>query len=95
MELNVVYIENKPVMNCVLAVVTGLSNPNTQEITLKARGRAISTSIDAAEIAKRKIVKGLEVSKIATGTEEIQEEGGKRAVSTIEITLTRQKPPTS
>ena len=85
---NVVYIGRKPPMSYVLAVLTGFSATNTDEIVLKARGRAISTAVDVAEIARRRFVKGLEVSDITIGTENMTREGGEtRGVSTIEITL--------
>ncbi len=87
-EPNVIYIGNKPVMSYVLAVITSFSAPDTKEVTLKARGRAITTAVDVAEITKRRFMKGLDVNGIDIGTEEIpQEAGGVRAVSTIEITL--------
>ncbi|MDO9044707.1 MAG: RNA-binding protein, partial [Methanobacteriaceae archaeon] len=43
-EENVVYIGNKPVMNYVLAVVTQM-NGGSNEVVLKARGRAISRAV--------------------------------------------------
>ena len=85
---NVVFIGRKPTMNYVLAVITGFSTLNNEEVVLKARGRAISTAIDVAEIARHRFLKDLKVDKIITGTEEIsQEDGRTRMVSTIEITL--------
>ncbi len=85
---NVVFIGRKPTMNYVLAVITGFSTLNTEEVVLKARGRAISTAIDVAEIARHRFLKDLKVDKIITGTEEMsQEDGRTRMVSTIEITL--------
>ncbi|MEM2094654.1 MAG: DNA-binding protein Alba [Candidatus Bathyarchaeia archaeon] len=87
-EPNIIYIGNKPVMSYVLAVITSFSAPDTKEVTLKARGRAITTAVDVAEITKRRFMKQLDVDGIVIGTEEItQESGGTRAVSTIEITL--------
>jgi len=48
-------------------------------------------AVDVAEITRRRFMKDLNVGKITTGTEEMsQEEGGTRAVSTIEITLMRE-----
>ncbi|MDH5690363.1 MAG: DNA-binding protein Alba [Candidatus Bathyarchaeota archaeon] len=89
-EQNIVYIGKKPTMNYVLAVITGFNSVDTKEVTLKARGRSITTTVDVAEIVRRKFMKELNVGKITIGTEEIeQEEGGTRNVSTIEITLTR------
>ena len=88
-ESNVVYIGQKPPMAYVLAVLTSFSDTNTPEVLLKARGRSITTAVDVAEIARRRFLKELTVSNISIGTEELeQREGGTRAVSTIEITLT-------
>ena len=89
-EQNIVYIGRKPTMNYVLAVITSFNSTDTKEVTLKARGRSITTTVDVAEIVRRKFIKELNAGKITIGTEEIeQEEGGTRNVSTIEITLTR------
>ena len=89
-EQNIVYIGRKPTMNYVLAVITSFNSTDTKEVTLKARGRSITTTVDVAEIVRRKFMKELNIGKITIGTEEIeQEEGGTRNVSTIEITLTR------
>ena len=87
-----VFIGNKPPMNYVLAIITDLSAGTTNEITLKARGRAITTAVDAAEIARRRFLKDLKVTKIAIGTEELPPREGEnraRSVSTMEITLTK------
>jgi DNA-binding protein len=90
---NTVFIGGKPPMNYVLAIITSLSAPNAKKITLKARGRAITTAVDAAEITRRRFIKELKVSKIAIGTEEMPAREGEnraRMVSTIEITLTKE-----
>jgi len=90
-ESNVVYIGRKPVMSYVLAVITSFKGSNAKEVTLKARGRAITTAVDAAEITRRRFMTELNIGKITIGTEEIKrEEGGTRNVSTIEITLTSE-----
>jgi len=65
------FIGSKPAMSYVLAIITSLSASNAKEITLKARGRAITTAVDAAEITRNRFLKDLKVSKIAIGTEEI------------------------
>jgi len=86
---NTVYIGRKPTMSYVLAVITSFNSSDTKEVTLKARGRAITTAVDVAEIVNNRFMKELNVSKITIGTEEIQqEEGGTRNVSTMEIKLT-------
>jgi DNA-binding protein len=92
-EPNTVFIGRKPPMNYVLAVITLFSAGN-KEVTLKARGQAITTAIDAAEITRRRFMQGLKVNKINLGTDEVQmQEGGTKNVSTIEITLTKEAKP--
>ncbi len=87
-EQNVVYIGRKPVMSYVLAIITYFNSPEAKEVVLKARGRAITTAVDVAEITRRRFLEKIKTSKISIGTEEITEEGGRaRAVSTIDITL--------
>ena len=87
---NIVYIGRKPVMSYVLAVITSFNSSDTKEVTLKARGRSMTTSVDVAEVVRRRFMKDLKASKIKIGTEELQQqEGGTRNVSTMEITLTR------
>ena len=91
-EPNVIYVGRKPPMNYVLGIITGFSGSNTKEVTLKARGQAITTAIDAAEITRRRFMKELNIGKITIGTEEMPPREGEsraRMVSTIEITLTR------
>lgn len=85
---NVVYIGTKPVMSYVLAVITNFNSPSAKEVVLKARGRAITTAVDVAEITRRRFMEKLAVKDIKIGTEELTEESGRvRAVSTVEITL--------
>ena len=89
-EPNTVYIGRKPTMNYVLAVITSFNSSDTKKVTLKARGRAITTAVDVAEIVNNRFMKDLNVGEITIGTEELQqEEGGTRNVSTIEISLAR------
>jgi archaea-specific DNA-binding protein len=89
-EENVVYIGNKPVMNYVLAVVTQM-NAGVSEVILKARGRAISRAVDAAEIVRNRFITDAEVESIDISTEEIlNNEGISSNVSAIEIKLSRE-----
>jgi len=60
-----------------------------KDVTLKARGRAITTAIDVVEIVRRKFLKDLKTEKIEIGTEELPRDDGTRNVSTIEINLKR------
>jgi DNA-binding protein len=87
-----VFIGRKPAMSYVLAIITSLSSSNAKEITLKARGQAITTAVDVAEIARSRFLKDLKIGKISIGTEEMPAREGQnrpRMVSTMEITLTR------
>jgi len=89
----IVFIGNKMPMDYVLAIITGMSANNAKEITLKARGQAITTAVDAAEITRNRFLKDLKVSKIKIGTEEMPAREGEnrsRMVSTIEIVLTKK-----
>ena len=88
----IVFVVSKTPMDYVLAVMTRLSAGNAKEVVLKARGRAIATAVDVAEITRNRFLKDLKVSKIAIGTEEMPAREGEarsRMVSTIEIVLTK------
>jgi DNA-binding protein len=86
-----VFIGRKPTMNYVLAVMTHFNSSDSNEAVIKARGRAITTAVDVAEIVNKRFLKDLNVKDIKIGTEEIQqEEGGTRNVSTIEIMMVRK-----
>ena len=90
MSENVVYVGSKPVMNYVTAIMTAFGR-NPEEVVLRARGRAISTAVDAAEVTRNRFLSDLKPS-ISIGTEEMKgEEGRTRNVSTIEIIL-RKSP---
>ena len=91
-EPNVIYVGRKPPMNYVLGIITSFSGSDTKEVTLKARGQAITTAVDAAEITRHRFMKNLSIGKITIGTEEMPPREGEnrtRMVSTMEITLTR------
>jgi len=89
-EENIVYIGNKPVMNYVLAVVTQM-NEGVIQVTLKARGRAISRAVDVAEIVRNRFVTDVQIGAINISTEEIlNNEGSNTNVSAIEIFLSRE-----
>ena len=89
---DVIFVGNKPPMSYVLAIITAFSSGTQKEITLKARGQAITTAVDVAEITRSRFIKDLKVTKIAIGTAEMPPREGEnrsRMVSTIEITLTK------
>ncbi|MEA2034466.1 MAG: DNA-binding protein Alba [Euryarchaeota archaeon] len=83
---NTVFVGNKPVMNYVLAVVTQFNN-GADEVSIKARGRAISRAVDTAEISLNKFLENVEKKNIATSTEVIDTDSGRTNVSSIEIVL--------
>lgn len=88
-EENVIYIGNKPPMSYVLAVVTQF-NSGSNEVVIKARGRAISRAVDAAEITRNRFVTDAKIKEIKIGTESItNEEGRSSNVSSIEISLSK------
>jgi DNA-binding protein len=83
---NTVFVGNKPVMNYVLAVVTQFNN-GAREVSIKARGKAISRAVDTAEIALNRFLEGVNKKQITTSTEVIDTDSGKTNVSSIEIVL--------
>jgi DNA-binding protein len=90
---DVVFIGNKPPMSYVMAVMTALSSGAITEITLKARGRAITTAVDVAEITSNRFMKDLAVTAVGIGTEEMPAREGEnrsRNVSIIEIKLAKK-----
>jgi len=86
---NVIYVGRKPPMSYVLAVVTQFNSNGSKQVTLKARGRSISTAVDTTEIVRNRFMKNTLVKDIIIGTESvINEEGRESNVSSIEICLT-------
>ena len=89
---NTIFVGNKPPMSYVLAIITAFSSGNNKEITLKARGQAITTAVDVAEITRSRFIKELKVKSIAIGTAEMPPREGEtksRMVSTIEIAMSK------
>lgn len=90
-ERNDVLIGRKPVMNYVLACIT-LFHGGASEISVKARGRAISRAVDVVEVCRRRFLPDVKVKNIDIGTQQLPpfEEGGSPVnVSTIEIHLAK------
>ena len=88
-EENVIYVGNKPPMSYVLAVVTQF-NSGSSDVVIKARGRAISRAVDAAEITRNRFVTDAKIKDIKIGTEAITNEEGRTSnVSSIEIVLAK------
>ncbi len=89
---NVIYVGKKPPMIYVLAAVTRFNINGSDEVVIKARGRAISTAVDTAEIVRNRFVTDIEVKEIKMGTESLTNEEGRTVnVSIIEICLAKKK----
>ena len=86
---NVIYIGRKPVMAYCLAVMTALKDADS-EVTLMARGRAISKAVDVAEVVRNQFISDLNVKDISIGTEQLEtEDGSPRNISNISIVLAK------
>jgi DNA-binding protein len=89
---NVIYVGQKPPMSYVMAIVTQFQGRGSEEIVIKARGRSISTAVDAAEITRNRFITEAALKDITIGTESVtNEEGRSSNVSFIEITLSTKK----
>ena len=79
-------------MSYVLAVITQFNGNGSNGVILKARGRAISTAVDTAEIVRNRFMKNAKLEDIKIGTESVTNEEGRTSnVSSIEIYLTVSK----
>ncbi len=84
---NTVFVGKKGTMAYVMAVIMQLNRGNT-EVTLKARGKAISRAVDVAEIVKNKFANEIKDHQIRIYTEEVMGENNNLLkVSAIEINL--------
>lgn len=84
MPRDVILVGKKPVMSYAMAALMQLTE--TGEITIKARGRAISSAVDVAEVVSKRFLSGTATIKtVNIGTEVLGEPP--RNVSTIEIKI--------
>jgi DNA-binding protein len=82
-----ILIGKKPIMAYATAVMMHFQS-GSQELTVKARGRSISTAVDVVEVVRRRFFAGkLNVKEVNIGTQVLGEGGDVRNVSTIEIKL--------
>jgi DNA-binding protein len=87
-----IYVGNKPPMSYVLAVITQFNSNGSDEVIIKARGRAISRAVDTVEIVRNRFMKNVTVKNITTNTEIMNNEEGRSSnVSSIEISLMNSK----
>lgn len=87
-EDNIIFIGRKGTMEYVSAVVTQFRS-GSQEVIIKARGKAISKAVDVAEIVRHRFVRDASVGDVRIGTEQVAGEDGATNVSSIEIVLKR------
>ncbi len=88
-EESTVYIGKKATMNYVLAVVSQI-NAGSDNVCIKARGRAISRAVDVAEIVRNRFVQNLAYREVKIATEQMSGmDGGKANVSSIEIYMAK------
>ncbi|RLE55380.1 MAG: DNA-binding protein Alba [Candidatus Methanomethylicota archaeon] len=88
---NAVLVGNKPIMNYVLACLT-LFHQGAKEISVKARGRAISKAVDVVEIVRNRFLTDVKIKNIEIGTEQITTQDGRTInTSTISVVLARGK----
>ena len=86
---NVIFVGNKPPINYVTAIMELFNSGDHDEVTLKARGNAISRAVDAAEITRNRFITEAKIKSITIGTESLTREDGRSSnVSSIEICLT-------
>ena len=89
---NTIFVGSKPPMSYVLAVVTQFNTSGSDEVMIKARGRAISRAVDTAEIVRNRFVTDAKIKDIKISTESLTNEEGRTSnVSSIEIYLTTTK----
>lgn len=83
-----VLIGIKPLMSYVTAVMLHFQSGG-KEVTLKARGRAISKAVDVAEVARKRFFSGrIAIKEVSIGSQMIEDDAGRpRPISTIEIKL--------
>jgi DNA-binding protein len=84
-----IFVGKKGPMSYVLAVVTQF-NSGSNEVTIKARGKVISTAVDVAEIVRHKFLLDVKIKSITTSTEDMTSRAGAPTkVSSIEIILAK------
>ena len=87
-----ILVGQKPVANYVLAAVTQFTL-GSKRVTLKARGRAVSKAVDAAEVVRHFMGEKVDIASVKITSEKVGEPGKERIVSAIEIVLEGKQPP--
>jgi DNA-binding protein len=83
---NHIFVGKKPVMSYAMSALIQLTQAG--EITVKARGLAISRAVDVAEIVTKRLANGqFKVKDINIATEIVGEGAEQRNISSIEIVV--------
>jgi DNA-binding protein len=86
-----ILIGRKPIMAYATAVMMHFQS-GAKVLTVKARGRAISTAVDVVEVVRRRFFAGkLSIKEVGIGTQALGEGSDIRNVSTIEIKLEKME----
>jgi DNA-binding protein len=89
---NIVYVGRKDPISYVMAIMRTLNQGEGEGVILKARGRAISTAVDVAEITRNRFLTTLVEPSIEIETENLpSHDGSTRNVSSISIHLKEKK----
>ena len=84
--MNHIFVGQKPVMNYAMSALIQLASAG--EVTVKARGMAISRAVDVAEIVTKRLGNGqFKVKDIGINTEVVGEGPETRNISSIEIVV--------
>lgn len=91
---NSVFIGSKPFMNYVTGIVIQFTAKNRNEVVVKARGKNIQKAVDVSQSVRSRFLRdrNIEIKNVKIGGEEVEnKEGRKMNISTIEITLGKEK----
>ena len=82
---NVIFVGGKAPMNYVVAVLTEFKK--SEEVVIKARGRAISKAVETAELVRKKFLTNVDIDEIKIGSENIIDDKTDKPmdIPTIEI----------
>ncbi|MBC7081063.1 MAG: RNA-binding protein [Thermoplasmatales archaeon] len=83
--MQTIYVGDKAPIKYATAVAMEFEKGN-KEVCIKARGKAISTAVDASQISINKFVKDAKIKEIKIFTEEIEN----KHISAIEILLSKE-----
>ncbi len=87
--VSTILVGKKPLMNYVLACLTSLQG-GSNNLVVKARGRAISKAVDLVQILQKRFYKDLKIVDIKIGTDQVTGQDNRTInVSTIEISISR------